>query len=113
MFNLDIEGVTVHANIASNCLMSVGSFPTGVSPYDVYNMTGNVQEWVTDWYAPDYYSHSPNNNPKGPEQGKFRVLKGGSWRHQKGYQVYSASREYKTPNYSSNFIGFRCAWSSP
>ena len=111
VFNLDIEGVTVHANIASDSLVPVGSFPTGVSPYGVYNMAGNVQEWVADWYAPDYYSYSPNNNPKGPEDGTSRVLRGGSWRHQKGYHVYSARREYQTPDYSSNFIGFRCAWS--
>ena len=110
IFNLSIESVTVHANIASDSLVPVDSFPTGVSPYGVYNMAGNVREWVADWYAPDYYAHSLKNNPKGPEYGTGRVLRGGSWRHQKGYQVYSASREYQIPNYSSNFVGFRCVW---
>ncbi len=112
MFNLDIEGTTVHTNIAArNGLAPVGSFPTGVSPYGVYNMAGNVQEWVADWYASDYYAYGPKNNPKGSENGTSRVLRGGSWRHQKGYHVDSASREYQASNYSSNFIGFRCAWS--
>ena len=69
MFNLDIKGTTVHTNIASDYLLPVGSFPTGVSPYGVYNMTGNVQEWVADWYVADYYFRSPLNNPKGPDSG--------------------------------------------
>jgi len=111
VFNLNIEGVTVHANIASDYLLPVGSFPTGVSPYDVYNMTGNAQEWIADWYAQDYYAQSPQNNPKGPETGKFRVLRGGSWRHQKSHHVLSIARAYQVPDYSSNFAGFRCAWS--
>ena len=110
VFNIDIGGVTVHANIASDDLLSVDSFPTGVSPYGVYNMVGNVQEWVADWYAADYYIHSPRNNPKGPDNGIARVLKGGSWRHQKSHHVLSASRNYQAPDYSSNFVGFRCAW---
>ena len=111
VFNINIEGVTVHANIASDYLLPVGSFPTGVSPYGVYDMAGNVEEWTADWYATDYYIHSPRSNPKGPDSGIARVLKGGSWRHQKSYHVLNASRDYQAPNYSSNFVGFRCAWS--
>jgi len=91
--------------------MPVGNFPTGVSPYSVHDMVGNVEEWTADWYAADYYIYSPRNNPKGPENGIARVLNGGSWRHQKSYQVLSANREYQAPNYTSNFVGFRCAWS--
>ena len=111
VFNIDIEGETVHANIASDYLLPVDSFPTGVSPYNVYDLAGNVEEWTADWYAADYYIHSPRNNPKGPDNGIARVLKGGSWRHQKSHHVLSASRNYQAPDYSSNFVGFRCAWS--
>ena len=111
VFDLNIEGATVHANIASDNLTPVGSFPTGVSPYGVYDMVGNVQEWVADWYAADYYSYSPQSNPKGPDKAQFRVLKGGSWRHQKSHHVRNANRAYQVPDYSSNFVGFRCAWS--
>ena len=110
-FHLDINGVTAHANIASDGLVPVGSFTTGVSPYGVYNMVGNVQEWVVDWYAPAYYVYSPRNNPKGPDKGKFPVLRGGSWRHQKIPHVLTTNRSYEASNYSSNFVGFRCAWS--
>ena len=109
VFDANINGETTHANIAGSGIMPFGSFATGVSPYGAYNMGGNVREWVTDWYSPDYYTHSPVKNPKGPDDGRFRVLRGGSWREIKSYQVLSSSRYYKPPDYSSNFIGFRCA----
>ena len=113
VFNSNIEGATVHANIASDSLVPVDSFPTGISLYGVYNLVGNAQEWVADWYAGDYYARSPMNNPKGPDSGVARVLRGGSWRHQKSYHVLSTARAYQVPDYSSNFVGFRCAWSKP
>jgi len=111
-FNLDIGGVTTHTHIiGSDGPLSAGCFPTGASQYGVYNLAGNVQEWVADWYSSDYYAHSHRNNPKGPDTGEFRVLRGGSWRHQKSYHVLNSHREYQIPDYSSNFVGFRCAWS--
>ena len=111
MFDLNIENTTVHANVAGESLMLVGSFPTGVSPYGVHDMVGNVQEWVADWYAGDYYARSPKNNPKGPLNGIARVLRGGSWRHLKIHHVLSTNRSYQVPDYCSNFVGFRCAGS--
>lgn len=113
-FDLDIGGVTTHTHIGGSYgPLSVGCFPTGVSLYGVYNLTGNVQEWVSDWYASDYYMHSPQNNPTGPETGQFRVLRGGSWRQFKSHHVLSANRAYQVPGYRSNFVGFRCVWSNP
>lgn len=45
----------------------------------LYDMSGNVYEWCSDWYQRDYYAVSPGNNPKGPDSGTYRVLRGGSW----------------------------------
>jgi formylglycine-generating enzyme required for sulfatase activity len=59
-------------------LIPVGSLPDGASSYGVLNMGGNVSEWVQDWYASNYYSQSPYENPQGPSSGDKRVYRGGS-----------------------------------
>ena len=113
VFDLNIGDVTIHTNISGDEPLPVGRFPTGISPYGVYDLAGNVQEWVADWYAPNYYERSPKNNPKGPETGEFRVIRGGSWKQFKSHHVLNANRVYQLPDYSSNFVGFRCAWGKP
>ena len=55
------------------------TYNTHESPYGAMDMVGNVFEWVNDWYASDYYSRAPENNPKGPDTGKGRSLRGSSW----------------------------------
>ncbi len=55
--------------------IEIGQFPP--SPLGFYDLSGNASEWVKDWYAKDYYSHSPKKNPQGPETGSVKVLRGG------------------------------------
>jgi formylglycine-generating enzyme required for sulfatase activity len=86
----------------------VGDYPSGASPYGALDMSGNVWEWVNDWYQWDYYSVSPYGNPPGPPSGSSRVLRGGSWASP-WYVVRAAYRPYADPNYRVQDWGFRCA----
>jgi formylglycine-generating enzyme required for sulfatase activity len=87
----------------------VGSYPAGASPYGVLDMAGNAAEWCADWYAADYYRHSPGINPPGPESGKYRVVRGGSW-NSPSYDVRSTHRWRYYPNIPRSYIGLRCVW---
>lgn len=65
------------ANYSGSGPERVGSYaPNG---YDLYDMAGNVAEWVMDYYDDDYYARSPKDNPRGPEKGAFCVVRGGGW----------------------------------
>jgi serine/threonine-protein kinase len=88
----------------------VDSFPAGKSPYGVYNMSGNVWEWVADWYSETYYSESPYANPPGPIRGAYRVARGGSWFSEMKF-LYISYRdgEENDPSYRDDILGFRCA----
>jgi len=82
----------------------VGSFrPNGLGLYD---MTGNVWEWVSDWYDEKYHRKSPSNNPKGPSGGSSRVGRGGSWRDWPR-NVGAARRYILLPSYGYGIVGFR------
>ena len=71
--------------------------------FGLYDMHGNVSEWCGDWYDTDYYRHS---KIVGPQHGKSRVLRGGSWFH-KARDCRSASRSNCEPVYIRNYVGFR------
>ena len=107
------EFVVGYANIDGNedgfrYLAPPGSFESGRSPYGIYDMTGNVGEWVADFYDENSYRGSPYRDPKGPDQGEQRVIRGGSWRETKR-NVRSSKRFQAKPWRHDITVGFRCA----
>ncbi|GHT95116.1 hypothetical protein FACS1894116_10130 [Betaproteobacteria bacterium] len=78
------------------------------NPWGLYDMHGNVWEWVEDWYDSGYYAHSPTIDPAGPLSGQLRVLRGGSWDYSAG-GLRSAYRGYSSPDRRCDYYGFRLA----
>jgi formylglycine-generating enzyme required for sulfatase activity len=76
--------------------------------FGLHDMSGNVFEWVNDWYSDSYYASSPSTNPPGPATGSHRVLRGGSWNLVTIF-LRSSLRSNLTPGNTFNTIGFRVA----
>lgn len=125
-FGNDPEDLVRHANVADRAYLGlyanppksttlrgndsfafsapVGSFPA--NPFGLFDMHGNVYEWCSDWYDPNYYARSPTVNPSGPETGNRRVIRGGGWSSEpSGYR--STYRFGVDPAYRSVRAGFR------
>lgn len=93
----------------TNSTVSVCSkSPAGDSPYGLCDMSGNVWEWVSDWYDSSYYSGSLGTNPTGPESGSYRIVRGGSFDENYVY-VRSSDRGSVIPSHFDVNLGARCA----
>ncbi len=87
---------------------AVDSYPEGQSPFKAYHMAGNVAEWVQDWFGSDYYPTMPERNPLGPKQGRYKSVRGGSWKS-KTVMLRTATRGGAFSHQREATIGFRCA----
>lgn len=100
----NFDGTMIHEALSSF------RYALGASPYGVLNMSGNVREWVADWYDPNYYYVSPYANPHGPDTGTERSLRSGSYNED--YREIAVYRRYRHEPQSPGLSrGFRCAQS--
>jgi formylglycine-generating enzyme required for sulfatase activity len=91
---------------------AVMSYPP--NGYGLYDMAGNVFEWMNDWFGLEYYSESPQDDPQGPETGVDKVLRGGSFYYDCPYTMRVADRGWVFPDYTGDMsLGFRCARDAP
>ena len=105
----DIRNANVHGDDDGYVYTApVGQFEGGRSPYGVYDMAGNAAEWVADRYDAEAYASAPIQNPTGPEAGKHRVVRGGSWA-ESAVNVRTAKRFAARQGRADSIIGFRCA----
>ena len=90
----------------------VESFDAGRSPFGLYNMAGNVEEWVSDWYDEFFYKEGQITLPSGPDTGNTKVVRGGSWESSSSL-TRTTKRHTVAPNRKEAGIGFRCAMDAP
>jgi formylglycine-generating enzyme required for sulfatase activity len=89
----------------------VDKYAKGQSEFGIWDMCGNVGEWMNDWYEAKYYTRSPESDPQGAPDGRQKVYRGGGY-HTNRMDIRALSRASATPNMYQDFIGFRCAMNS-
>lgn len=95
-----------------------GTAPVDAFPpngFGLYNVSGNIWEWCSDWFNPTWHINGPRSNPSGPPRGEARVMRGGSYLCHKSYcnRYRVAARSSNTPDSSSGNMGFRCVADAP
>jgi sulfatase modifying factor 1 len=100
-----IDSTLVNFGKKYKTTLKVGSFkPNG---YGLFDMGGNVWEWTMDNYGADYYTNSPTQNPTGPNSGRFKVIRGGSW-HSGAMCIQTYYRNGLPASWVDFAVGFRC-----
>lgn len=98
-----------------NCvghLSNVLNYSEGRSEYDAFDLAGNAFEWVADWYDPVYYSQSPAENPRGPDVGNVRSVRGSAF-SSGAEQLRPSFRYFLEPEKYRPDLGFRCVIEDP
>jgi len=101
-----VEGERCNSTNFYGTTTPVDEFPDGRSPFGLWDMAGNVYEWINDHYDKEYYKTSPATNPKGPEGGQERVVRGGDYQETRA-GVRCTHRTGQAETYNRDNIGFR------
>jgi sulfatase modifying factor 1 len=101
-----VDDVAWHVGNSSSTTHPVGT--RQANELGLYDMSGNVLEWCSDWHNQGFYQKSPSVYPQGPSSGLVRVIRGGSWGHNPRY-TRCAVRYGNNPDYRSVYYGFRVA----
>jgi len=107
-YTMMFDTVSSKSGCGTESVGKPGEYLNDESPFGVFDMAGNLTEWVSDFYKKDYYSESPANDPQGPETGSYKVFRGGFWGGSDPAIFRNSARPYLPPETALSMHGFRC-----